>query len=146
MPAPVQVRGWKAVAILLAFAGFALYTRGNAMRSLDTAAVDAIRPWIVARYSSDAMQTSGGRTIEQMSPAEQKAYADRIVRASRVEIKSIQARGMGDNIICRVEVLVDGKPPPDGKSVRYIRMKYSNLTGWTYKNETSEWLWRVKLW
>ncbi len=35
----------------------------------------------------------------------------------------------------RAEILVDGGTPPDGRSVRYFRMRHSMVTGWRMRYE-----------
>jgi hypothetical protein len=56
-----------------------------------------------------------------------------------VEIVSISARGRGEKIIARAEIRVGGEEPPDGRPVRYFRMRHSMATGWTVRSETQSW-------
>ena len=142
----ITLRGWKALIPLVAFVAWIAFNYQRVHATLDTKAMESLRPWIVGHYTSAAMADTNGKSFDQMTGEEREAYSRKIANAGKVEIKSIQARGTGNNVICRVEVLVDGKPPPDGKSVRYFRMSYSNLIGWTYRYETSELIWRLTLW
>jgi hypothetical protein len=48
----------------------------------------------------------------------------------RVTCPKITAHGSLDDAVVRAEVLIDGAPPPDGRSVRYFRMSYSSVLGW----------------
>lgn len=142
----IKLRGWKAVAVLLAFAGFVLFNRYASRRTLDSDAVEAIKPWIVSAYCRPALAKLEARPLDQLTPAERQALSDNLLRAQKVEIKSIAARGSGDSIICKVEVLVDGRVPPDGRTVRFYRMSYSHLLGWIYKQESNALMWHLTLW
>ena len=51
----------------------------------------------------------------------------------------------GDDVIVKVEIQVDGGPPPDGGAVRYYRMRYRGLSGWTVARRTSVWSYRLKM-
>ncbi|MBP7828306.1 MAG: hypothetical protein KA248_00160 [Kiritimatiellae bacterium] len=144
MSLTVHVKGWQAAALLLAVLGLWLFARARAYRTLDTEAVEAIRPWLAAAYMWNALGEAD-RPFERMTASEQKAFSDKVLAAGRVRITSIRARGSGDHIVCRVEVSVDGQPPSDGKTVRYYAMRYSSLTGWTYEDETSPLLYYLTL-
>lgn len=133
----VQIHGWKAVAILLAFAGFFLYRFYAMQTTLDTGAVEALKPWIAGRAIQTALQETGDRPFEQLTQEEKMSLSSKLLASRRVEIESISAHGLGENAVVRVSVLVDGKPMPDGRTVRYYRMRYSPLTGWTFKQEVT---------
>lgn len=144
MSVTLKVTGWKAAALLVAVLGLWLFARARAYRTLDTEAVDAIRPCLAAAYMWNALGEAD-RPFERMTAAEQKDFSDKVLAAGRVRIASIRARGSGDHIVCRVEVSGDGQPPPDGRTVRYYAMRYSALTGWTYEDETSPLLYYLTL-
>ena len=146
MSATVQVHGWKAVVILVMFGTVWGYRQWSSRKELDTEAINAIRPWIVAQYMSAALHETKNIPLETLSPQEREAMSEKLLASGKVEIKSIEAHGFTDNTIVRVEVLVDGQPPPDGKSVRYYRMKYSMLLGWTYDREVDAVSYWLALW
>ena len=145
MSLTVHVKGWKAAILLLAVLGLWIVGRARAYRTLDTEAVAVIQPWLAAAYMWNALGEAD-RPFEHMTSAEQKNYSDQVLAAGRVQITSIRARGSGDHIVCRVEVSVDGHPPPDGRRVRYYAMNYSVLTGWTYEAESSPLVYFLTLW
>ena len=53
----------------------------------------------------------------------------------KITFASLRRRGGGSNVYVRAVVLVDGKPPPAGKSVRYFQFSHSYLLGYIYKQE-----------
>jgi hypothetical protein len=48
----------------------------------------------------------------------------------------MKARGTPDDLVVRVKIRVDGGRPPDGREVRYFRMRHSTITGWRMERET----------
>ena len=146
MSTTFHVRGWKAVVILVAAGALWGYRQWSSRKTLDTEALEAIRPWIVAQYMSAALRETKNISLESLSQQEKEAYADKLLASGKVEIQSIKAHGLVDNTVVRVEFLVDGRPPPDGKSVRYYRMKYSMLLGWTYDREVDAVSYWLALW
>lgn len=143
MSITVRVHGWKAIAVLLVAAALGVFYQVRMRSTLSTEAVEKLRPFIVARVAGDALREMGGRSFEEMSPGERDALAARLPAADRVEIRSISAHGTGERVVVRAEVLVDGKPPPDGKTLRYYSMHYSTLMGWSFDQEVgalSYWL------
>ncbi len=143
MSVQIQLKGWKAIVILLAFAGAWGYLHVRKQATLETEAVEAVKPWIVAACMRDALGNVKDRPLDQLTQEEIQTLNRKIKAASRVEIQSIKSRGLGEKVVVRAEVLVDGKPPRDGKTVRYYSMRYSTLLGWTYQQEVdaiSYWL------
>ena len=52
-----------------------------------------------------------------------------------ITFTSLKSRGGGNNLYVRAEILVDGKAPPVGKSVRYFQFSHSMLLGYVYQQE-----------
>jgi hypothetical protein len=126
----VKLTGWKAVAVLLvlaAWVGFHYYER---QVTLDTAGRDAVRDWVVLASQRGSLASRGA--AGQLD----SAAAVELMRRSEVEIRSMRARGLGDNVVVRVELAVHGGPPPDGRAVRYFRLLHSTLTGWRVVGES----------
>jgi len=48
---------------------------------------------------------------------------------------SLRSRGGGDHVYVRAAILVDGGPPPKGKSIRYFQFSHSVLAGYVYAQE-----------
>ncbi|MBU1694123.1 MAG: hypothetical protein KKC51_09190 [Verrucomicrobia bacterium] len=123
--------------VLLVFAAAWGFIRWQASRTLNSDAVAALRPWLISAFAREALEEVAGKPWSQLTKEELQILSDRLLAAGRVQIKSIRARGSGEDIVCRLEVLVDGQPPPDGKTARYFDMGYSVLTGWTCRGEAT---------
>jgi hypothetical protein len=133
-----QFRGWHAVLALVALAGFFGIKMYLHVVAVDEPMRDALReelqkeysglgPKDVTRILSEAHQ---GEPIEPVQPAVQHD----------VEFKSIAARGtIGKPVkLVRVEITVDGGPPPDGRSVRYFQMETKFIgDGWMVIGESN---------
>ena len=141
-----QRHGGKAVLTLLLFAGYWGFRQWSINSSLDTGAVQAIKPWIIGHLENAALRESQNKPFDQLSQQERAALSQKLIAANRVEIKSIQAHGLGDRTVVRVEVLVDGKPPPDSKTIHYYKMNYSTLLGWSYRQEVDAVSYWLALW
>jgi hypothetical protein len=142
----IKITGWKAIPVLvviLLIGGYRYY----AMRaSLDTEAKQLIRE----RILTDSMRNWVGELEERdpasMTPEEAARNVDGFLRLKKIDIVSMEARGRGDRVVVRVEITVDGKPPPDGRNVRYFRMRHSMLTGWRIKRETTALSYHLTFW
>jgi hypothetical protein len=142
----VTVKGWKAIPVILvvlAIVGYKYY----AMRStLDTGAEQEVKFWLLGEYASETLNNPKFQNLSAMSSAEMGLAAEELLRLNRIDIKSIGARGKDDDIVVRVEIEVDGKAPPDGKSVRYFHMRHSTITGWKMKRDAHWISYYLKLW
>src|SRR5208282_1403789 len=132
-----QFRGWHvllAVAALAGFLGIKMYLH---VVSVDEPMRDALREELMKEYSGlgpkDVTrilnETREGQPVETVHPVVQKD----------VECKSISVRGtMGKPVnLVRVEITLDGGPPPDGRSVRYFQMETKFVgDGWMVIGES----------
>ena len=57
--------------------------------------------------------------------------------STAVRIRTLDARGPFDDVQVRVELEPDPALPPGFELVRYYRMRYSSLTGWSHKGRGS---------
>ncbi len=139
----IKLTGWKAVAALGVFLVVAIAHQTFIDRQLDEAALEKIRPFIQGEIITSAL---GGRDPSDLNKAELKKVGTAAMASNKVEFNNVTARGFGSDRILRVEITVDGKPPPDGRSVRYYRMEYSYLLGWVYHQEVTAFAYWTKLW
>ena len=66
-----------------------------------------------------------------------KAEVDRLeTYTKKITFSSLKSRSVGNQVIVRADILVDGKAPPTGKSVRYFRFSHSILLGYVYQQES----------
>jgi hypothetical protein len=121
--------GGKAILVLAAIAAFTLFRLSERSRTLDPEAKNVLKSWLVAEYARPVLAAIKASRID-----EEKAR--KLMDSSKVELTSISARGCGRDSEVRVEVMVAGRTPPDGRSVRYFRMRYS-LVGWSLEAESN---------
>ncbi len=140
----IRLTGWKAVlavVIALAVMAYGVFARNT---TLDTQAKEVIRQWVAAEYAGKALHKwEGVDYSKNQELAEQSA--NEILAALKVTIPSIKAKGSKTEPVVRVEILVDGKPPPDGKNTRYYKMNFSSITGWTMGYESSAFFYYSRL-
>jgi hypothetical protein len=136
----VELKGWKALAVLgllLVVAAFRYHSRAV---TLQTEGRDAVRSWVVAGYVRSALVPQG------LAPELDSAAATELLRQSGVEIRSMTARGWSDNVVVRVELSVNGGPPADGRPVRYFRLLHLAYSGWRVVGESSALRYYTRLW
>ncbi|MFA5138282.1 MAG: hypothetical protein WC728_03535 [Elusimicrobiota bacterium] len=138
----VNLTGWKAVAaiaVLFAVGGFQMIRPGVGF--MGGGPKDVVKRWLADKYDTGRFETAlAGASADMSEEAAQKllAAAREEMAMSKVEITGMSARRRGDDeYIVRVEFLVAGKPPPDGKSVRYLLVRKHDVTGWEVRFEDS---------
>ena len=57
--------------------------------------------------------------------------------ASKLSIRKLDAHGPLDDVVVRVELERSPAFPPGFELVRYYRMRYSSLTGWSHRGPGS---------
>ena len=138
----ITLRGWQAGAAALALLILVIAHQAFIGRKLDRQAIEGLKPHLKGRILSQALDN---RPWNKLSDAEKKEFSDLAVSMTNPEIdlNNVSARGFGSRRVVRVEVSLQGKPPPDGRTVRYFSMEYSLLFGWIYRQEVgplSYWL------
>lgn len=148
----IKLNGPSAIVAAVAVVGLGAYRVASMQAELETDALDELAAYLAAEYASTEMAALSA-TLESGRPVdEQKAHkqVEKILAAQKITFPSVSARGMwdaqdGGEVIARVEIEVDGGPPPDGEPVRYYRMRYRPLSGWSVRGQTSVWSYRLKL-
>lgn len=130
----VTLTGWKAVAVILALAGFAVFRWQSAQDTLDTKGRQELEMWIRAEVTRPIL-------ADTARPLAERGAA--LVEASRVSIASLAARGPLDDMVVRVELDPNPAYPPGFPLVRYYRMRYSSLVGWTYERDATALSWHL---
>ncbi len=64
-----------------------------------------------------------------------------IVGASSVTIREIAVRGPLDGAVARIELAPNPAFPPGTDLVRYYRVRYSEITGWTHAGRANVLSW-----
>ncbi len=138
-----QLKGWPAVGAVVIAAAFLGYKVFLVHASLGPEQLEEVRVYLRAEYS--------GRPVDDLRDAIASGHLDRatdlaaeIQAMQDIEFVSIKARGT-DEVVVRLEIEVDGGPPPDGRNVRYYIMTHSMITGWRVKRPCSSWNYYLKL-
>ena len=142
----INVTGWKVIPLLLVVLAIVVYKYNVMNTTLDAGGKQAIKTWVLSRYIARGLDSFEEQNIDEMTSKQAERAVDHFLNLNKIDINSIKARGKGDDIIVRAEITVDGKTPPDGKSVRYFRMEHSMITGWRMKTETTSLWYHLKLW
>lgn len=124
----IKLTGAKAVVVILLVAAFMGYRFFSAMSTIETAAEEVLKFSLWGEYASRLM-------AEKPEPTEETAR--RALALDNIQFPEINGRGTPGDMVVRVRIVVDGSPPPNGRSVRYFRMEYSQLTKWRYVRETT---------
>lgn len=124
----IKLTGAKAVVAILLVTAFMGYRFFSAMSTIEIAAAEVLKFSLWGEYASRLM-------AERPEPTEETAR--RALALDNIQFPEINGRGTPSDMVVRVRIVVDGSPPPDGRSVRYFRMEYSQLTKWRYVRETT---------
>lgn len=148
----IKLNGPSAILGVVALVAFGAYRMTSMQTELETDALDELKAYLVAEYASaDVAALSDALDSDQPVDDETAiAYTEKILASQNITFSSVSARGMwnasdGGYAIVKVEIRVDGAPPPDGESTRYYRMRYRPLSGWTVGGPTSSWSYHLKL-
>ena len=134
-----KLTGWHAVLAFVLVAGFALFRFETQTRALGSQGVAKVSNWLMAE-SARAVLPGMQKAMED--PKGNGKYLTEVAkdfREKNFEIVSATRHGLGSGAVVRVEVRYKGKSPSDGMNVRYLRMRYSMLTGWSVLREATKW-------
>lgn len=120
--------GWKAVALIVVVVAFGAYRFTRARAALEGQGRETLEAWIVGEIQRPLLADT------TLSLAEK---GDALLEASRLTIRTLDARGPLDDVQVRVELEPSSGLPPGFELVRYYRMRYSSLTGWSHKGRGS---------
>jgi len=132
----VTLRGWRAVVALVIVVGVLGLRMSAARARLDTEGREALRAWVVG-------EVQRGLLADTTLGLEERGSA--LVQASTIEIESLEARGSLDDTVVRVRLAPHAAYPPDAEMVRYYRMHFSEITGWTYYGRATVVSWYLAL-
>ncbi len=126
----VKVTGFKAVIVILALVGFVGFRFVSAKSSIETDAAQELKMWLQAEYTSRYLADD---------PEPDEETAAEILALTDIQFSEITGRGALDDMVVRVRIRVDGSAPQYGNEIRYFRMDYSVVLGWSYQHEVSKW-------
>ena len=120
--------GWKAVALIVALVAFAAFRATRARSAMDGQGREVLESWIVGELQRPILADSTLTLAEK---------GEAVLRASSVTLRTLDAHGPLSDAVVRVELEPNPAFPPDFELVRYYRMQYSSLTGWSHKGPGS---------
>jgi hypothetical protein len=129
------VTGKPAVAILAMIGIFILW---RLLATYDTVAPEIeekLRFTLSAEYARSLLPRIQEEVASKDEEGLRKSTEELHAYTKKISFASLRRRGGGDNVYVRAEILVDGKSPPVGKSVRYFQFSHSYLLGYVYTQE-----------
>jgi hypothetical protein len=132
----IELTGWKAVAglgVFLAIAGVRLAMR---LPAIQDDGRETVRAWFVQDYEGRGPKAMAQMVSDYRAGLPVHAPEPPVV-PPKVEFVLLAAHGSRDVMVVRAEVTVDGGPPPDDRSVRYIYLTTKFGGGWMVMSETN---------
>jgi hypothetical protein len=132
----VTLRGRRAVAamvLIVAVVGVRVVT---ARARLGAEGREVLRAWVVGEVQRNLIADTTLGLQER---------GEALVQASTIAIESLEARGPLDDTVVRVRLAPHPAYPLDADLVRYYRMRFSEITGWTYYGRTNVVGWYLAL-
>ena len=131
----IELTGWKAIVaglLLLGWFGVRVYLH---LPKVTDEGCEALRTWLVKDYTDRgprdvAQRVADYRAGKPMQPLDLPAVLP------NVEFMSVSAHGWRDAMVVRTEISVDGGPPPDGQTVRYLFLTTKFEGGWMVLSES----------
>jgi hypothetical protein len=129
-----ELKGWKAAAVAVVIVGMIGYRTSTRFRTVDDAGQKVLRTWLVRDFQGLGPKGLAQRVADYRAGVRTQEEAPS--KVPEVEITSLSAHGLPDSMVVRVEVTVDGAPPPDGRPVRYLRLMRRVEGDWFVFTET----------
>jgi hypothetical protein len=107
-----ELKGWKAAAVAVVILGMIGYCTSTRFRTVDDAGREVLRTWLIRDFQGLGPKGLAQRVADYRAGVRTQEEAPS--KVPEVEITSLSAHGLPDNMVVRVEVTVDGGPPPDG--------------------------------
>jgi hypothetical protein len=124
----VTLTGWKAVAVLVLVAGFVGFRWMTARDALNTEGRDYLEEWIALELQRPILADTT-RALEERGEA--------VLAAANVQIRAMSGHGSLDDLVVKVELEPSADLPAGTELVRYYRMEYSSITGWTHRGDAT---------
>jgi hypothetical protein len=128
----VTLTGWKAVLVLVVLVGAVVFRVSTARAKLDTQGRATLEAWVQGELIRPILGDTTRSLVERGAA---------ILQASTVTIRSLAVRGPLDDAVARVELAPSPALPPGTDLVRYYRVQYSEITGWTHHGRANVLSW-----
>lgn len=141
-----QLRGWQAAVVGAAIVGVVAYQCARRIQTVDDSARFAIGVSLTREYQGKGLREQVQEYLKQKAsgnvPTEPPPSDAPI---PRVELVSVKAHGSNDVMVAKVEVGVNGGPPPDGRSVRYLDLMRSVDGRWLVVADSDSYHYMISL-
>jgi hypothetical protein len=125
-----NLKGWRAAAVALGILAVVAYQCTRRIQTLDESARFAIGVSLVREYRGAGLKQQVQEYLKQRTsgggPSEP---APTVIPTPQVDLALVGAHGSKDIIVAKVKVRVNGGPPPDGRSIRYLDLMRSTTDG-----------------
>jgi hypothetical protein len=121
-----QLKGWQAVIAVVVILGIVGYQCARRIQTVDDAARFAIGVSLTREYQGRGLKEQVQEYLKQRASGGAPSEPPRSdAPIPMVELVSVKAHGSNDVMVAKVEVTVNGGPPLDGRSVRYLDLMRS---------------------
>ena len=125
-----NLKGWQAAAVALGILGVVIYQCARRIQTLDESARFAIGVSLVREYRGTGLHQQVQEYLKQKASGEAPSEpTPSAVPIPHVELALVGAHGSKDVMVAKVKVKVNGGPPPDGRSIRYLDLMRSTTDG-----------------
>jgi len=138
--AKLRLKGWPAVAAIVVVAVFLGYRAVSARSALEGQQGERLRQHLQGRYTAAALPSLRSAQGDALP-----GQVDAVTSFDKIRFTDVGVKGTGKEVVVRVTISVAGKPPPDGKAVRYYRMRHQAIGGWKVVREVGALSWYLNL-
>jgi hypothetical protein len=140
----VTLRGWKAIAVIVlivAVYGLNVYLR---FQKVDDNGRDVLQAWLLMDYNGQGPRDIIKRVQDYKAGLPVEPLKG--IQPMNIDFRTLSAHGRASDMVVKVEITVDGGPPPDGRPIRYFHMTHDADRGWSVLSEMdSYWYYRTML-
>ena len=116
-----QLRGWQGAVVGVAIVGVVAYQCARRIQTVDDSARFAIGVSLTREYQGRGLKEQVQEYLKQRASGEApKEPPPSDVPTPMVALVSVKGHGLQDVMVAKVEVTVNGGPPPDGRNIRYL--------------------------
>ena len=107
----------------------------------------AVKLHLVSVYAGRIGQALKSLKDERLTKSKGVEIIERAKQLRSIAIVSLGVKKMGEDLyVTRTQFTISGRPPPDGKGVRYFVMKKAGLGSWRVQGEASALQYYLTLW
>ncbi|MBI5775380.1 MAG: hypothetical protein HZA89_16795 [Verrucomicrobia bacterium] len=134
----LNLKSWNVAACGVAVLGGAAYFGLRVPNNQTTAEFTRpITAYLVAEHTRRAMATFAPAGVSKLNREGLVELHAATKTAQSVLVQSVEVNGTGLRVVARVRYQVDGKVPPDGREIRYLRLSSALVGGWMVDRETT---------